>query len=46
MGSLEGGVKTVTGTKSDLVFLYKHCTVFSDKLAMTPGMQCYKPASI
>jgi hypothetical protein len=44
--SLEGSVKTIIGTKPDLVFLYKHCTVFSDKLAMTTGMQCYKPASI
>jgi hypothetical protein len=34
MGSLESGVKTIIGTNPDLVFLYKHCTVFSDKLAM------------
>jgi hypothetical protein len=25
------------GTKTDLVFLYKHCTVFSGKLAMATG---------
>jgi hypothetical protein len=34
MGSLEGGIKTIIGTNHDLVFLYKHCTVFSGKLAM------------
>jgi hypothetical protein len=35
----EGGEKTIIGTKTDLVFLYKHCTtaVFSGKLAMETG---------
>jgi hypothetical protein len=37
MGSLEGGIKTIIGTNPDLVFLYKHCTVFSGKLAMATG---------
>jgi hypothetical protein len=38
MGSLEGGMKTIIGSKSDLVFLYKHCTAFSGKLvAMATG---------
>jgi hypothetical protein len=39
MGSLEaiGGIKTIIGTNPDLVFLYKHCTVFSGKLAMVTG---------
>jgi hypothetical protein len=34
MGSLESGVKTIIGTNPVLEFLCKHCTVFSDKLAM------------
>jgi hypothetical protein len=32
-----GGNKTIIGTNPDLVFLYKHCTVFSGKLAMVTG---------
>jgi hypothetical protein len=38
-GSLEGGVKTIIGTKTDfIVFLSgKHCSVFSGKLAMATG---------
>ena len=37
-GSLEGGVKTIIGTKTDfIVFLYKHCSVFSGVLAMATG---------
>jgi hypothetical protein len=37
-GSLEGGVKTRIGTKTDfIVFLYKRCSVFSGKLAMATG---------
>jgi hypothetical protein len=37
MGSLECGIKTIIGTKPDLVFSYKNCTVFSGKLAMATG---------
>jgi hypothetical protein len=38
----EGGNKTISGTKTDLVFLYKHCTaVFSGKLAMATGHAQY-----
>ena len=37
IGSLEGGVKTIIGTNPDLVFLYKHCTVFSGKFAIVTG---------
>jgi hypothetical protein len=37
MGGLEGGIKTIIGTNPDLLFLYKHCTVFNGKLAMAPG---------
>ena len=45
---LEGGIKKMIGTNPDLVFLYKHCTVFSGKLAMTTGhaMLIKKPAFI
>ena len=33
----EGGNKMIIGTKTDLVFLYQHCTVLSGKLAMATG---------
>ena len=33
----ERGNKMIIGTKTDLVFLYQHSTVFSGKLAMATG---------
>jgi hypothetical protein len=37
----EGGNKMIIGTKTDLVFLYQHSTVFSGKLAMATGHAQY-----
>jgi hypothetical protein len=34
MVSFEADILIGFGTNPDLVFLYKYCTVFSDKLAM------------
>jgi hypothetical protein len=37
----EGGNKMIIGTKTDLVFLYQHSTVFSGKLAMATSHAQY-----
>jgi hypothetical protein len=37
MGGLEGGIKTIIGTNPDLLFLYKHCTVFNGNWQASHG---------